>query len=287
MAKRALHLDLDGAWSRAALGDAEYFDARGWGPRLRFSAPRAEMEKFYDEVRPRLAPFTLFGSGEFHHLTALWLRQFSEPLVLVSFDNHPDWDVRPPHWGCGGWINRALELTHVQSASVWGCGNFEFEWPHRWFANRRAIAAGKLTAHIWRERVSARVRERWPVISRDDWREHFAAAAAKLGGRKIYVTIDTDCLRAEDAVTNWEQGLFTAGDVAAALKILRASGAQIVGGDVCGAWSEPRYARWKQKSAANFDRPKLPPIDLAHAREVNARSLKILWPALTDGPPSK
>ena len=239
------------------------------------------MEKFYEEVKPRLAPFTLYGSGEFHHLSALWLRQFSEPVTLVSFDNHPDWDVRPPHWGCGGWVNRALELAHVESAIVWGCGNFEFNWPHRMFANHRALADGKLAVHVWKERMSESVQEHWPVISRDDWRGQFTAFAAKLGGRKVYVTIDTDCLRMEDAVTNWEQGLFTAEDIAVALGDLRTSGAQIVGGDVCGAWSVPEYSRWKQKFAANFDRPKLPPIDPAKAREVNERSLAILWPALT------
>ena len=129
--------------------------------------------------------------------------------------------------------------------------------------------------------MSETVRERWPVISRDDWREKFMAFAAKLGGRKVYVTIDTDCLCSEDAVTNWEQGLFTASDVAVALGDLRTSGAQIVGGDVCGAWSVPEYARWKQRFAANFDRPKLAPVAPARAREVNERSLAILWPALT------
>jgi hypothetical protein len=277
----ALHVDLDGAWSREAASGAAYLDARSWGPRLRFSAPRREIERFFAEIRPRLAPFTLFGSGEFHHLSALWLRQFSEPLTLVSFDNHPDWDVRPPRWGCGGWVNRALELANVRSASVWGCGNFEFNRPHCWFANQRALRGGKLVVRPWKERMSETVCSQWPVIARDDWREQFTNYAATLGGGNVYVTIDTDCLRIEEAVTNWEPGLFTAEDVAAAMRILRTSGARIVGGDVCGAWSEPEYARWKQKFAANFDRPKLGPIEPARAREVNMRSLAVLWPALT------
>ena len=234
-------------------------------------------------MKPRLAPFTLYGSGEFHHLSGLWLRQFRDPVVLVSFDNHPDWDVRPPRWGCGGWVNRALELPHVQSASVWGCGNFEFDWPHRWFANHRALKDGRLEVRVWKERMSESVQERWPVISRDDWFEHFKAFAAKLGGRKVYVTIDMDCLRLEDAVTNWEHGLFTAQDIAGALAELRGCGAQLVGGDVCGAWSPPEYARWKQRFAANFDRPKLGAIEPAEARATNELSLAILWPALTGG----
>ncbi len=280
----ALHVDLDGAWPHDAASGAEYLDARKWGPRLRFSAPRVEMECFFEDVKPRLMPFTLFGSGEFHHLSGLWLRQFSEPLTLVSFDNHPDWDVRPPHWGCGGWVNRALELPHVGSAHVWGCGNFEFNWPHRWFANRRALRDGRLFVRAWHERLSERARGRWPTMRIGDWRTQFAEFAAKLRGARVYVTIDTDCLRAEEAVTNWEQGLFAAQDVADALHMLRAGGAAIVGGDVCGAWSRPEYARWKQRFAAGFDRPKLGHIDPVKAREANMRSLAILWPALASHP---
>jgi hypothetical protein len=118
-------------------------------------------------------------------------------------------------------------------------------------------------------------------VTRGDWKARFDEFAAKLRGGRAYVTVDTDCLRLEDAVTNWEQGLFSAGDVAAALRELRACGVEIVGGDVCGAWSAPEYARWKQRFAASFDRPKLGVIDSAKAREVNQRSLEIIWPALT------
>lgn len=273
------HIDLDGAWPRDAI-DANYIDMREWGPRLRFSAPRAEMERFDEVIRFGDARFTLFGSGEFHHLSALWLRRFRVPLTLISFDNHPDWDIRPPHWGCGGWVNRALALPNVQHASVWGCGNFEFERPHRWFANHRAMRDGRLTVHPWMERLRAGEHGKWTTISKDAWRERFAEFAAKLGGRKVYVTIDTDCLHDGEAVTNWEQGLFTAADVAEALGLLRKSGAGIIGGDVCGAWSQPEYARWKQKFAAGFDRPKLPHRDSAKAREINLRSVAVLWPAL-------
>ena len=103
----ALHIDLDGAWPREALAGA-YLDAREWGPRLRYSARASEIEAFAEEMLGRLKAFTLFGSGDFHHLTALWLRRVEKEVTVISFDNHPDWDVRPPRWGCGAWLNRAL-----------------------------------------------------------------------------------------------------------------------------------------------------------------------------------
>jgi hypothetical protein len=104
---KAIHLNLDNAWPADVLPFGTV-DATSWAPQLRFSAPSRLIEKFYRETREELAPFILYGSGDFHHLTALWVRSIAEPFVLISFDNHPDWDVRPPRWGCGGWVNRAL-----------------------------------------------------------------------------------------------------------------------------------------------------------------------------------
>ena len=109
------------AWPAGAL-PVETLDATSWGPPLRFSAPARLMEEFYQEIGAKLPRFLVYGSGDFHHLTALWVRQLPEPFVLVSFDNHPDWDVRPPRWCCGGWVNRALDLPLVKKVSVWGCG---------------------------------------------------------------------------------------------------------------------------------------------------------------------
>src|SRR5689334_21837628 len=117
MQTEVLHLDLDGAWPGDVLGLA-VVGAREWGPRLRFSAPSRLIEEFYSSYRESVGRFTLFGSGDFHHLSALWLRRIEEPFVLVSFDNHPDWDIRPPRWCCGNWLNRALELPHLRKISV-------------------------------------------------------------------------------------------------------------------------------------------------------------------------
>jgi hypothetical protein len=254
---------------------------RAWGPRLRFSAPPRLIEEFFQEQSPALAPFLLYGSGDFHHLSGLWLRKVSEPVVVVSFDNHPDWDIRPPKWCCGGWVNRALELPHVQKVSVWGCGNFECWWPGQAFGNRAAERAGRLEVHPWADDRPGKDRTRRGTILRDHWQEQFERFVGKLGSAAIYVTIDLDCLRAEEAVTNWESGRFSVSDVTWALRTLRGGG-RIVAGDICGAWSRPRYARWKQKFASEMDHPKQLVTDAAEIRRKNDASLAALWPALTE-----
>jgi len=275
----ALHLNLDHAWPNEPLG-LRIVDARAWGPQLRFSSPPRLIEQFYLEHETTLgATFLLYGSGDFHHLTALRLRTIAEAVVLVSFDNHPDWDVRPPKWACGGWVNRALELPSVRLVSVWGCGNFECWWPHQIFGNRRAERAGILEVHPWADDRPLKDRQRKGAILRENWRERFKEFAKRLIGENVYVTIDLDCLRIEQAVTNWESGRFTVADLEWALGKLRES-SRIIGGDICGAYSPPKYARWKQRFAAEFDRPKLARPNLEKARLANLTTVEKLWPLL-------
>ncbi len=252
-------------------------DLRAWGSQLRFSAPARIVEAFDAAMRDDLAPFLLFGSGDFHHLSALWARRAKAATVIVSFDNHPDWDVRPPKWCCGSWVNRALELPHIRLVSVWGCGSFETWWPRQVFGNRRAEREGRLEVHSWADNRPARERKRRGAILKTDWREHFSQFA------NVYVTIDLDCLQIGETVTNWESGRFAIDDLCWALAKLRRSGNSIVAGDICGAFSIPAYARWKQRFASEMDHPNLPAVDPTERERINRAALRQLWPALTDG----
>jgi hypothetical protein len=279
LTSRALHLNLDDAWRDEPFG-LPVVDARNWGPKLRFSAPLRLITEFYRNYEAQLAsPFVLYGSGDFHYLTALWIRRVAQPVILVSFDNHPDWDVRPPRWCCGGWINRALEFSHVQHVAVWGCGNFECWWPRQIFGNRRAERTGVLEVHPWADDRPMKDRQRRGAILREDWRRKFENFAASLGGTDLYITIDLDCLRAEEAVTNWESGRFDIVDLVWALKKLRER-SRLMGGDICGGYSEPTYARWKQKFASEMDHPKLPRPSPEEIRRTNFAALERLWPVL-------
>ena len=257
MTGRGLHLNLDDAWRNEPFA-LPVVDARDWGPQLRFSAPPRLIAEFYREHEARLPSFLLFGSGDFHHLTALWIQRLTQPVILVSFDNHPDWDVRPPKWGCG---------------------NFECWWPHQVFGNRQAERAGLLEVHPWADGHPPKDQQRRGAILRDNWRGHFEQFVKDLGGMSVYVTIDLDCLRPEEAVTNWESGRFAIVDLEWALTKLHES-LRIVGGDICGAYSSPHYARFKQRFAAEFDHPKLQLPALELIRTINSAALARLWPVL-------
>ena len=109
----------------------------------------------------------------------------------------------------------------------------------------------------------------------------FSAFARRHAGESFYITVDLDCLAGGESVTNWESGLFATGDVVWALGEIRAN-AKIAGGDVCGAYSPPRYGRWTQWVAAAFDHPRLPRVEEAGARARNLRALRPIWEVLAE-----
>ena len=123
-------------------------------------------------------------------------------------------------------------------------------------------------------------RQRRGAILHSDWQQKFDAFAKNLQGADVYVTVDLDCLRPEDAMTNWESGRFAADDIEWSLGKLRER-RRIIGADICGAYSKPKYARWKQKFASEWDHPKLELPAADEIRRINFAALERLWPALT------
>ena len=49
---------------------------------LRFITTKKAVESFYAEFGEHFRPFTLSGSGDFHHLTAVFTRQIKEPFAI-------------------------------------------------------------------------------------------------------------------------------------------------------------------------------------------------------------
>src|ERR1700741_295389 len=108
-AAETVWLVLDDAWGfdeRLSFEVPMRVDARGSGPSLRYITSQRMIDRFYLKFSELFRPFILSGSGDFHHLTAMFIRQIKEPFVIMSFDNHPDWVVGPVRWSCGAWVNR-------------------------------------------------------------------------------------------------------------------------------------------------------------------------------------
>jgi arginase family enzyme len=274
-------LAFDEAWSfenSSSIKVPARVDALAAGPSLRFITTKRTVESFYAEFGERFRPFILSGSGDFHHLTAVFTRQIKEPFAILSFDNHPDWDVRPPHWSCGAWVNRALENSLVHQVAVWGCGSFECGFPWRLLGNRSACRAGRLRVAPWRSEGKGYPSWLYP-ISPADWRLSFTQYVESILAQAIYVTVDLDCLGESDAITNWENGRFALCDLVWAIGLLRQK-TRIVGADLCGAFSPMRYGSRFQSLAGRFDHPRQRAVTETERRLVNRRALETIWPLL-------
>ena len=275
----------DNAWDflpAEARSGLALVDVREEAQGLRFISSKAKIEKFSSAHRDEFRPYTLYGSGDFHHLSAVWSRQFTEPFLILSFDNHPDWDIRPPHWSCGAWVNRALENALVQSVNVWGCDSFECNLPGRLLGNRNAARENRLRVHPWAQKGRRYPSWLQPILA-ETWRSQFLGWLDTIPEQRVYVTIDLDCLSPEEALTNWENGRLTCDDLVWALQALR-NQAQVIGGDLCGAWSLPRYATRFQRLAGWFDHPRVEAPGLEERRARHSRIWDRLWPALTGEP---
>jgi hypothetical protein len=290
-------VDLDGALTGQptlagliAAGEAERVDARDLEERLRILASRRAFralgERLGESAAGGEAEVLFYGSGDFHHLTALFVALHPEPLAIVHFDNHPDW-VRYPTINCGSWVNLALRSSHVAKVFTIGPCSDDLQNPEWKLANLPAMREGRLGVYPWRSgptrlwgapvatpsTTTGDGRLTWRNLADESWSDFLEELAEDLPAPALWITIDKDVLRGGEAITNWDQGEMTLDHVIAALRRL-ASSFKIVGIDVCGDYSRPQLKDPLRALLSWSDHPELPPHqddDLAVNDRTNAR----------------
>ena len=296
-------VDLDGAVASQPFlgglieaGEAECIAARDLAPSLRILAARQPLRELARRLGETPAangePDVLFfGSGDFHHLTALFVALQPEPLTIVHFDNHPDW-VRYPTNNCGSWVNRALKAGHVERVVTVGPCSTDLQHPEWKLANLPAMREGRLTVYPWRgaptrlwgapmSTPGARSQDgvlTWRNLGAESWDDFLDELVGSLPDRALWITIDKDVLRPAEAVTNWDQGEMGLDHITSALRRLAAS-FKVVGVDVCGDYSPPRLKDPLRAFLSWSDRPALAmpgQAELAINDNTNARLTAVL-----------
>ena len=179
-------------------------------------------EEGRSEIHRRLASYPVkaihfIDSGDFHYLTEYWVSRLQEPFTLIVFDHHPD--MQQPRWAgvvsCGGWVSDVLRKNpFVKHIIVVG-------------------ASDKLISQIpedLRDRV---------IFYGQATIDHHQAWPSKVGGiihEPVYISIDKDVLRQQDAVTDWSQGDMSLLQLQAVLRIIFAH-EKVVGVDITGECS--------------------------------------------------
>jgi arginase family enzyme len=256
-------------------------DYRDLGPALRlWSRPHAIAQlrrRLGADLPAAFGPVVVFmGSGDFHHVTLLLLERAcaalgDAPVTVVHFDNHPDWVCFGPGVHCGSWVGRAARLPNVQKVVTVGVCSRDIQGARLKEADLSLIEDQRLELYPYEapdhaDAVSLCGR-RWPTIEAIGEADFAQFLPSRIDTQAIYVTIDKDVLRPQDAGTNWDQGR-TSLALLAGLVRAAAAGRTVVGLDVVGDWSSAVYgggllAGLLKRGEAMLDQPWLSPSPAA------------------------
>ena len=271
----------------ARLGASE-IDLRDVGPEMRLWAREPIVERVRQRLRDSLTGVTnggpilsWSGSGDFHHVTALITGLMAEvrgkPITIVQFDNHPDWVSFAGGLHCGSWVRHVLDAGIASRVVGLGMTSRDLAWPEFKGASLDHVASGRLVLFSLDPPKSIVIGNYGAGPGHEQrgrrifWRSFPSEGGQKateepvltaIGTEAIYITIDKDILTPAGALTNWDQGLLTLGELLAWLDVLMRR-FTILGIDITGDYSAPNFSgsswdRLKKMGESILDHPGRP-----------------------------
>jgi len=303
ISKKIRLLDFDGSVAVqkniAGIPGSEIVDLKDLGPAARLWVSKANKKKIEDRISGSdKNAVTFLGSGDYHHISNILINQFDEDISVIDFDFHPDWTMFVPWLSCGSWVKDTLKrknilkfiMMGVSSGDISGfslySGNFKalkndrveiYPYSHRpsrlYFRN----VPDNISIEVSRSLLSSRIN--WNELKGKDLVEFFLHVIRRLPTKKVYISIDKDCLKKEYALTNWEEGRLDLADLLEMIRIIK-DNCDIVGADICGDYSSVSVKGLFKKIVSDLDHPKdysAKAIDENLISEINSEtSLKIL-----------
>lgn len=153
---------------------------------------------------------TFIGSGNYHYVTYLLLKDMKKPFSLVLFDNHPDIGQNNGDrmLSCGTWVSYALSnIPLLKNVIIIG-------------------PTGSEASRIQSPRINVFSFKGNQVYST-------ASILSAIPTDRVYISIDKDVLNPNEVQTNWDQGVMTINTLLSYLKsILQFK--KVEGVDICG-----------------------------------------------------
>lgn len=183
---------------------------------------------------------TFIGSGNYHYVTYLLMKEVKSPFTLVLFDHHTDMMDAPCESlvTCGSWVLNSLEnLPMLKKVVIIGTSEDLVKTIPK-HLNKRVLILSE------------------EVVGQADIKRYIKAAVST---DNIYVSIDKDVLEESEAITNWDQGHMKLMQLLNFIEFI-ASDKQICGIDVCGEYPYNPIANFdgqtlkaiKKNNIANF-----------------------------------
>lgn len=280
----------------------EIIDLKDLGPKARLWMNRRTAKEIENILgNSSRNSVTFMGSGDFHHISSILIRQFHEPICVIMFDLHPDWDTLPPRTGCGSWVNRALEKENIRKFILIGVSSDDISGRGLLSANLDSLKDDRVEIYPYAhkpsgvffkrisENISFRFREYpffskiyWSELENKDLKDFLMPVLKRIATGKVYISIDKDCLKKDYALTNWEEGLMSLDELILMLRSIREN-LDIIGADITGDYSRPSIQGGFKRICSYLDHPKKLAVDgLPEARitavneEANLKILRAL-----------
>lgn len=250
-------------------------DLEEFGPKARLWLNK----KTKKEIEKRLADsgdsyVNFLGSGDFHHISSLLIDRLREPICVIIFDFHPDWDILPPRLGCGSWVSETLRSKNILKCILMGVSSEDISSFWIQTGNLNSLRNDRVEIYPYSHAPSLTLFKKIPVnsslaikkgvlLSKIYWSElknkiiedFFPSIVRRLAVKKVYISIDKDCLKKEFALTNWEEGMFSLDELLFMLKVIKEE-LEIVGVDIVGEYSPISADTKLKKLISDFDHPK-------------------------------
>ncbi len=217
---------------------------------------------------------TFLGSGDFHHISSILVNQFSQPLSVIIFDFHPDWDTLPPHLGCGSWLNQILKNKNIEKCILIGVSSDDIS---SWWVesgNLDSLKSNRVEIYTYAHKPSKvffkRIPENisfgfskrllfkeiyWTELKGRNLKDFFLSLLGRIPTKEVYVSIDKDCLKKDSALTNWEEGYLSLDELLLMLKLIREN-LDIAGLDITGDYSKICIKSKFKRICSYFDHPR-------------------------------
>jgi arginase family enzyme len=219
---------------------------RLWGGHEVLAAVESALRVHLPEAAGPLLAF--IGSGDFHHVTPFLVARAllctGRPLTIVHIDNHPDWVKFSRGLHCGSWAARAARMPGVDRVITLGVCSSDLRMARWKGADLSLIRDGRIilfpSGQDNAEGSFTIAGVSQPTMASLGEEGFLQRLIELLGAGDIYLTIDKDVLVPADAATNWDQGRMQLDYLRRIVGRIAGKG-NVVGADVCGDVSRPRY----------------------------------------------
>jgi arginase family enzyme len=272
----------------------EIVDLKDLGPRARIWLDKKTEKEIEKRIRGSAKnSVTFLGSGDFHQVSHILINQFDEPICVILFDFHPDWDILPPRLGCGSWVTESLRNKNILRFILIGTSSKDLSSPWIQTGNINSLQGNRVEIYPYSHRPSFTFFKRMPenlsikikkslFVNKIHWNELkgkdliklFLSILKRLPTPKVYLSIDKDCLRNEYSLTNWEEGMLSLEELLWMLKLIM-DHVDIIGMDIVGDYSEISVNGKLRKLISYLDHPgelKAKYLSEAFVNEINERT---------------